>query len=58
LYHSADDIENELVIDAVLGIKDPLRPDVKEAVGTFRLFETSHVLRMLLVSQRRASELA
>jgi magnesium-transporting ATPase (P-type) len=29
---TADDIEKDMVIDAIFGIKDPLRPDVTEAV--------------------------
>jgi hypothetical protein len=30
------EIESDLTLDAVFGIKDPLRPDVKDAVRTVR----------------------
>ena len=30
---TADEIESDLTLDAIFGIKDPLRPDVKEAVS-------------------------
>ena len=45
------DHENELCLDAIVGIMDPLRPDVKEAVKTCQ--EAGIIVRMVSVLPKR-----
>ena len=42
---AAEDLESDLILDCIVGIKDPLRPDVKEAVRTCQ--EAGILVRMV-----------